>query len=130
MNILLVDDDESFRGMVQTMLTRMGHRTTAVSDGEQAVRQYRQGTFDLVITDLIMPEREGLDTIRTLLRETANVKIIAMSGGGRAGPSAYLNIAERLGATATLTKPFSRQELQTAIDCCATGPSDETARML
>jgi CheY-like chemotaxis protein len=113
--ILLVDDDESFRPMVEAMLRRLGHQVVMAANGNEALAIFRTEAFDLVITDLIMPEREGLDTIRELRRD-GDVKIIAMSGGGRWSPATFLNIARRTGAAAVLSKPFSHQELMAALD--------------
>jgi CheY-like chemotaxis protein len=113
--VLLVDDDESMRAIMQAMLRRLGHEVAVATNGNEALRLFRERTFDLVITDLIMPEREGLDTIRELRRE-GNVKIIAMSGGGRTSPATYLQIAKQIGASAILSKPFSHEDLKAAID--------------
>ena len=113
--ILLVDDDQSFRPMLAETLSRLGHHVVTATNGDEALELFREDAIDLVITDLIMPEREGLDVIRTLRRRSPNVKIIAMSGGGRASPVTYLEIAKRLGAATVLAKPFSTQQLKAAI---------------
>ena len=118
--VLLVDDDDAFRGMVDTMLNRLGHDVIVARNGDEALVLFHGSVFDLVITDLIMPEREGLDTIRQLRRD-GDVKIVAMSGGGRNSPGAYLNIAKHIGASAVLSKPFSLQELKAAVEI-ALGP--------
>jgi len=85
------------------------------ADGIEGLEIYRQEPTDLVITDLIMPEKEGIETIIELKRDFPEVKIIAMSGGGRIEPESYLNIAQKLGALQTLTKPFDRKELLEAV---------------
>ncbi|MCU1383204.1 MAG: response regulator receiver domain [Acidobacteria bacterium] len=97
------------------MLKRLGHEVITAADGNDALRLFEIHAVDLVITDLIMPERDGLDTIRTLRRH-GDVRIIAMSSGGQTGPSNYLNIASHMGAAAVLAKPFSNQELSAAIE--------------
>src|SRR5437879_4776343 len=113
--ILLVDDDQAVRRLVTAMLTRLGHEVVTATNGHEALRVFRGRAFDLVITDLIMPEKEGIETIRDLRRES-RVKIIAMSAGGNTSPSNYLNIAKHTGASALLPKPFSNQELKAAIE--------------
>jgi CheY-like chemotaxis protein len=113
--ILLVDDDQSFRPMLAETLSRLGHHVVTATNGDEALVLFREDAIDLVITDLIMPEREGLDVIRTLRRRAPNVKIIAMSGGGRTSPVTYLEIAKRLGAATVLAKPFSTEQLKSAI---------------
>jgi CheY-like chemotaxis protein len=113
--ILLVDDDPSFRPMLAETLSRLGHDVVTATNGDEALALFREDAIDLVITDLIMPEREGLDVIRTLRRRAPNLKIIAMSGGGRNSPVTYLEIAKRLGAATVLAKPFSTEQLKSAI---------------
>ena len=113
--ILLADDDESFRPMLQATLERFGYEVTAVKNGNEAVASYRERPADLVITDLIMPDKEGIETIRDLRREVPAAKIIAMSGGGRNTRDIYLKLATQLGAAQVLSKPFSHQELLDAI---------------
>jgi DNA-binding response OmpR family regulator len=113
--ILLVDDNEGFRRPLAAILQRAGYEVQTAGDGAAALALFRQHRFDLVITDLIMPEKEGLETIMELRRLRPTLKIIAMSGGGRMDPSDYLPMAERLGAALTLTKPFSAQEFLEAV---------------
>jgi CheY-like chemotaxis protein len=100
--ILVVDDDETFRRLLCQTLLRAGHEVLAADDGRGALRLYRQQPADLVITDLIMPEQEGLETILELRRLQPDLKIIAISGGGRMVPGDYLPIARHLGAARTL----------------------------
>lgn len=114
--ILLVDDDPSVRQVVSEMLRQAGHDVTPAENGRVALAQLRERTFDLVITDLIMPEQEGIETIAEIRRHEPNMRIIAMSGGGRLGPGDYLETARYLGADATLAKPFGRQELIATVD--------------
>lgn len=112
--ILLIDDDDQFRSMLAARLERMGHEVTTACDGRIGLQQFREQQPDLIISDLIMPQMEGLELIREL-RGTPPVRIIAMSGGGRTSPTTYLQIAQRLGAVAVLEKPFSTDELTAAI---------------
>ncbi len=113
--ILLVDDDDHVRRPVQMNLTRNGHEVVEARNGREAIDIYRRETFDVVITDLIMPEQEGLETIQQLRKHNPKVKIIAVSGGGRLSANNYLQLAERLGAQRTLSKPFTTEELVRAI---------------
>ena len=116
MVILVVDDDASFRGMLQSMLERQHHAVVVAQDGSEAMKRFREQPPDLVITDLIMPDKEGLETIREIRRGNADIRIIAMSGGGRVSPATYLSIALDMGADAVLAKPFSSQQLLDAIE--------------
>jgi CheY-like chemotaxis protein len=115
-HILLIDDDDFFRGMVRKSLEGMGHTVTVASDGRQGVAVYKSKPADLVITDLIMPEQEGLETIMELRRLHPGLKIIAISGGGRASAKDYLPVAKKLGASRILAKPFSPETLGALIE--------------
>ena len=114
-NILVIEDDNSFRNVLVTMLERAGYEVMQAENGTQALKHCANKKFDLVLTDIIMPDKEGLETIQELLGLCPNMKIIAMSGGGRFGPNSYLPLAEKLGAKKTLQKPFMREELLSAI---------------
>ena len=109
--ILIIDDDDQIREMLKQMLAREGYEVLAASNGKEGVRLYREKQTDLVITDIIMPEKDGLETIIALRKDFPEVKLIAMSGGGRIGPESYLQVAKRLGAAHTLPKPFGREEM-------------------
>ncbi len=113
--ILVIDDDIQVRQMLKQMLERGGYAVVDASNGEEGIRLYRDEPTDLVITDIIMPEKEGIETIMELKREFPDVKIIAVSGGGRVDPGHYLEIAHRCGGDRTFTKPFDRAELLEAI---------------
>lgn len=114
-SILVIDDDETIRVLLRAILEREGYRVVDALDGAKGIQRYRESPTDLVITDLIMPGKEGIETIRDLRREFPHVKIIAVSGGGRIGPESYLNMAKGVGALRTLCKPFDRMTLLTAI---------------
>ncbi len=114
--ILVVDDDTSVLDVMSEMLRLEGHDVTIAENGRDAVSHVTAKTFDLVITDLIMPEKEGLETIADIRRASVNMPIIAISGGGRVGPNDYLETARFIGANATLAKPFARQDLITTVD--------------
>lgn len=113
--ILLIDDDDLFRKAVRLMLEHAGHTVVEAPEGAAGLRLYRSGRFDVVITDLIMPGKEGLETIRELKAVDPAVKIIAVSGGGRIDSRDYLPLAKALGAARIMDKPFSDTDLLTAI---------------
>jgi CheY-like chemotaxis protein len=114
-HILLIDDDDLLRPMLCAMLEEMGHTVTEARNGKEGTRLYRSVAADLVLTDLIMPEKEGIETIMDLRKDFPGVKIIAMSGGGRVSAADYLRIAQQVGAGRILSKPFSEDELRLAI---------------
>ena len=114
-SILLVDDDEQLRTMLSEVLKRAGYEVQTACDGDEAIRMYGSNPTDLVITDLIMPNKEGLETIREIRQDFPTVRIIVMSGGGRSGPANYLALAEKLVAQQVLNKPFSHRNILEAI---------------
>ncbi len=114
-SILLVDDDEQFRVMLSEALTGEGFLVREASDGAQGLKHYAERPTDLVITDLVMPEKEGLEMIVEIKQLHSEVKIIAMSGGGRGGAQNYLKMAKAFGAQLVLAKPFSHREILEAI---------------
>jgi len=117
MRILVIDDDTDVRGMVCRMLESEGHDVIDAMDGVDGMRKIQaQPEIDVVITDLIMPEKEGIETIRELKRDFPGTKILAISGGGKSDPDNYLRIAKAMGANSTLSKPFIKQELMDVVD--------------
>lgn len=114
-DILLVDDDDSFRLMLSETLKELGHTVREARDGGEALRLYAERRSDLVLTDIVMPPPEGLETIYTLRLNDPKCRIIAMSGGGRLNATDYLEIARKSGAQRVLHKPFSQEELSLAI---------------
>jgi CheY-like chemotaxis protein len=114
--ILLIDDDDSVRTMLRLTLTQFGHVVTEARNGKEGLDKFADSHADLVITDIVMPEKEGIEVIMELRQRQPELKIIAMSGGGRIGPVDYLRIAGFLGAVKGLTKPFSNEVLLAAID--------------
>ncbi|HEY3286977.1 MAG TPA: response regulator [Gemmatimonadaceae bacterium] len=109
--ILVIDDDPVVRGMLVEMLQRAGYDVDSAEDGRAGMRRFHEQPSALVITDVVMPEQEGLETLMQLRHSGRPVKVMAISGGGRVGPDAYLNSARTLGADAILAKPFGREEL-------------------
>jgi CheY-like chemotaxis protein len=108
--ILIVDDDAVVRGLTRLTLAGASHEVSEAVDGKEATARLREATFDLVILDLFMPEKDGFEMLVELRRDFPQVKIIVTSG-----PS-YLAMAERLGARKTLPKPFTRDQLLSAVE--------------
>lgn len=123
--VLVIDDDRFVRQAICLALTEAGHQIDEAESGADGLASVVAGLPDLVITDLIKPEREGIETILTLRRMAPALPIIAMSGGGRIGPSDLLAAAQRLGASTTLRKPFDDVELIAQIDRALGEPSPE-----
>lgn len=111
--VLVIDDEADMRSFLEETLKAAGYEVALAADGEEGVKQYRASPADLVITDLFMPNQEGLETIRLLRKEFPGVRIIAMSGKPAAGT--LLSIAQYLGAVTVLQKPFAADELLSAI---------------
>ena len=109
--IMIVDDDPGIRRTLQLLLSKAGYRVTQASDGLEALRLWRDHGGDLVITDLHMPEKNGIETIVELLTHTPGVPIIAMSGGGQTRRLDLLGNATMLGAVLTIEKPFTLTEM-------------------
>lgn len=115
MRILLVDDDDLSRGTIHQMLERAGHEVRSTASGAEALQLFRAHQPGLVITDLIMPDTDGLELIQQLRKLDGTVRILAISGGGRVNANEYLSVARKFGAAGILAKPFSNQELKDAI---------------
>ena len=103
-DILIIDDDPKMQRMLGRILTASGHTVRFADDGEIGVRLFYEAPPGLVVTDIVMPNTEGIETIRTLREAAPAVPILAISGNGRHG---YLRFAKEFGATAVLDKPFS-----------------------
>jgi len=110
-SVLVVDDDPMVLRAVVFLLEDHGFKVLTATDGVQGLHLYRKHRPDVVITDIIMPEKEGITLTRELRREFPEARIIAMSGGGRMGNSDYVSVARALGADAGLYKPFDDDEL-------------------
>ena len=114
--ILIIDDDVVTREILNEILEMEGYQVANAGNGKTGLRLHREEPFDLIITDIIMPEMEGLETIRELRRISPKVKIIAISGGGRLGPDGYLTMAEKMGANHTFDKPLDPVKVVAEID--------------
>lgn len=113
--ILIIEDDEFVQQMLKQTFERAGYEVATASNGRIGLDLYQSTSFHVVITDLIMPDMEGIETITHLRKKNPDVKIVAISGGGRNNPQGYLFLAEKLGAARTFTKPVDREELLTAV---------------
>ena len=113
--ILIIDDEESIRTLLRAALEAAGHEVAEAVNGREGVWVYRHRPADLVITDMIMPEFSGLDTLLEITREFLHAKVIAISGAGGEKEKNVLDVAKLLGARQTFQKPFSLPHLLGAV---------------
>jgi CheY-like chemotaxis protein len=113
--ILLIDDEEAFRSVLKQVLLNAGYEVMEASNGAEGIKSFYERPADMIITDIIMPEKEGIETIIELKKAYPDVKLIAMSGGGWYGTDIDFDMAKKLGAR-TLDKPFALQELLDVVD--------------
>lgn len=117
MKILIVDDDSALRSVLSDMIKSIGLESIEVPAGRSALEVVRQETFDILLTDVIMPEVDGVELVRAARAANAGCAIIAMSGGSRALPATIgLKLTEAFGADSVLYKPFTRADLMSAIN--------------
>ena len=116
--ILIIDDNAKVLDTYCKILESAGYEVVVATNGNEGIRTFKEEPLDLVITDIFMPEKEGLETIIELKRDFPNVKIIAISGGGKIESSNYLEYAKQFGATCTLTKPIEKEELLKTVQAC------------
>ena len=114
--ILIIDDNAQLREMLNLTLTLVGHQVQEAAGGEAGVKLYKANPVDLIIVDILMPEKGGLETIVEMKREFPNVKIIGISGGFQKKTDATHTLADLLGVERTLSKPFASEELLKAVD--------------
>lgn len=119
--ILVIDDEEVVRFTVAKILRLEGHDVVEAEDGDQGIARQKEGSFNLVISDLIMPEKEGLATIQELRHRYPSLKILAITGGGALQSRKYLDQATKSGADRTLLKPFSNDDLLRTVNQCLDG---------
>ena len=110
-HILLIDDDESVRSIIRRSLERAGYEVREAGEGGAALKLLASAPADLVITDLVMPDMEGIALILSLRKSHPELPVIAISGGGRMAPARYLDIARNCGAARVLAKPFDSADL-------------------
>ena len=116
LHILLVDDDRRFREVQKQLLLRAGYRVTTADNGNDAIRMLEDPQdVTVAVIDLIMPVREGLETIPEIRRRWPEIRIVAISGGGRINPADYLQVAHMLGADRALAKPYRFAQLESVI---------------
>ncbi len=113
--ILVVDDDEQIRKVLELTLIKAGYKVACAANGKIAAALFRRNPFDLLITDILMPEMEGIETIIKLRQLCPGLKVFAMSGGGRLEAEKYLESAAVFGACRVFEKPFDRKLLLQAI---------------
>ena len=121
--ILLVEDDKFTRELYELLLKEEGHKVESAEDGEIGLKMALAGGYDLILLDIIMPNKDGIGMIIDLKKEFPGVKIIAMSGGGVNRPEGYLDGAKKLGANRTLTKPIDRDQMLMAVKDTLKGDS-------
>ncbi len=117
-HILVIEDDEVMKDMLIQMLEREGYTVESTSNGTPAERILGQHDISLIITDIVMPEKDGLETIMSVRKSGSSIPVIAVSGGGRIHPDSYLDMASQLGADHLFKKPFDRRDfLNTVAEC-------------
>lgn len=114
--ILVIDDNPEFRTILQAHLTTHGYDVLTAGDGDEGLQLLEGGNIDIVLTDILMPQRDGVEVLRTVKKRWPSLPVIAISGGGWIGATELLGMAERLGADQVLTKPVRRDELLKAVD--------------
>ncbi len=127
--ILIIDDDHHILMMIKKMLERAGFEVDLASNGVNGLELFKQIQVDLVITDIIMPEKEGLETIREMKRLRSDLKVIAMSGGGRISANNYLESAKIFGASRVIQKPFSQKVMLDAVIDLLGEPSGDNSNI-
>lgn len=121
-SILLIEDDEPLRKVLAITLAKAGHTVVQAADGEEGLDRFHEAPPELVITDIVMPGKEGIETIMTLRREAPRLPIIAMSGAATYSP-VYLGMAAKLGAQRILVKPFTNAALLRAVSDVLPAPA-------
>lgn len=127
LSILVADDELAIRKLILHGLTKAGHQVATADDGDEAIRLLKERKFDLLITDIVMPDADGLDVIRACKQAQPEIRVLAISGGGKYMQSAdCLKIAEGLGAHATVMKPFTWEQLLLGITQALPKPARNT----
>ena len=122
-HVLVIDDDADVRWVIARAVQSDGHTVTEAGDGQEGLRRFAEVPADLVITDILMPEREGIETIIELRRQRPDLPILAISGGSATtGREGLLESADLLGATRVLPKPFALDQLRAVVHGLLRGP--------
>lgn len=119
--ILVIEDDEILNDMLSQLLSESGHEVGRAGDGDQGLELLAASPFDLIVTDIVMPEKEGIETILAIRKISKTIPIIAISGGGRVGAGQYLELALGLGADYAFSKPFGTAPFLEAVRECLSG---------
>jgi CheY-like chemotaxis protein len=114
--ILVIDDDESVRRLILRILKSTGHIVLEAQDGNEAIAMLKKHDADLIITDLVMPKKEGIATMREVHERSPGTKVIAISGGGTSRNMTFLDVARAMGADAALAKPFTSRDLLEVVE--------------
>jgi len=121
--ILVIDDNSQMRLLMRRILAAAGHSVVEAVDGDQGVAKFREQPFEIVVSDILMPNKEGIETIKELRALAPTLWIVASSGGGAHGNMMFLDFAKALGADVALPKPFRADELVAAIEARKQHPS-------
>jgi len=119
--ILVIEDDEIMNSMIVQLLSEAGYEAEGSENGSRGLALLEKKAFDLIVTDIIMPEKEGLETIFAIRKKSKTLPIIAISGGGKLGPEQYLHLAKHFGAEFTFQKPFHNDLFLNAVRRCISG---------
>ena len=114
--ILIIDDDETIQSVFQRFLTGKGYEVLVASDGRRGLRILEESEIDLVITDIMMPETDGLEVVMAIRGKEADIPVIAISGGMHAMPMDFLPMAKKFGASKVLYKPIEMEDLLSAVE--------------
>ncbi len=116
--ILVIDDDELVNDMLKQLLTEAGHEVECALDGVVGLELFAAQAFDLVITDIVMPNKEGLETTIEIRDKNKTIPIITISGGGKINADEYLDLAKRFGANYVFKKPIDIAPFLVAVERC------------
>ena len=111
MNVLIVEDDAVYAKAIRSVLRKQGYKISFTDNGVDAIEKFKQESFDLVITDIFIPDKEGIELIQEIREINPTVKIIAISSGGNVGRTSFLKLAEAMGANTGLEKPFGPDKI-------------------
>ena len=121
--LLIIDDDATMRDVLYEMMTMEGYSAMTAANGLEALKLLEIHRFDCIITDIVMPEKEGLETILHIRKHFPDLPVIAMSGGARIKPESYLDLAKQFGARYVFPKPFVKKDIVAAIKECLAHPA-------
>lgn len=120
--VLIIDDNEMIVESLSVLLENEGYDVLSSSNGKNGLKLLSKNRIDVVITDIIMPDKDGIETIREIKKTYRNTKIIAMSGGGKIAAKKYLTFVKQLGVRHTLSKPFEKEQILSALEAVLREP--------